>query len=151
MVVIAAPAATQRRRALLLIVTLLAGPVPREPLVSKDPVEQPPAREVIRVDDAAVAELDALARPVDPGKVEVEGGLDDAEDDGDGVGLLHVCVELLEDPVEEVEGAVGAEEDDVEGGDDGRGGGLAEEEELGQDADGFEDLGEDPEPLTELC
>ena len=27
---------------------------------------------------------------------------------------------------------------------------MAEEEELGEDADGFEDLGEDPEPLRKV-
>ena len=148
--VIEAAAAAQRRRALLVVdLTMFPTPVnvPRKLLVPKDAAQQPAAREVVGIDHAAVAQLDALARPVDPGKVEVEGRLDDAEDDGDGVRLLVVGVELAQDPVEQVQAAVGAEEDDVEGGDDGRGGGLPEEEELREDADGFEDLREDPEPL----
>jgi hypothetical protein len=55
------------------------------------------------------------------------------------------------DPVEQVEGAVGAQEDDVERGYDRRDRGLAQEEELREDGDGFEDLGEDPEVLRELA
>lgn len=146
LVVIEAVAAAQRRGALL-VVGSVAVDVPGELLAAKDAAQEPAAREVVGVDDAAVAQLDALPRPVHPGEVEVEGGLDDAEDDRDRVRLLVVGVELLEDPVEQVEAAVGAEEDDVEGGDDGGDGGLAEEEELREDADGFEDLGKDPEVL----
>lgn len=140
-------AAAQRRGTLLVVVVVvvhLAGKV----LVAEDAGEQPSAAQVVGVDDAAVAQLDALARPVDPGEVDVEGGLDDAEDDGDGAGLPHVCVELVQEPVDDIEGAVGAEEDDVERGDDGWDGGLAEKEELWEHAEGFEDLGEDPEVLV---
>jgi hypothetical protein len=61
--------------------------------------------------------------------------------------MLVVGVEQAKGPVEQVERAVGAEEDDVEGRDDSGDCRLAEEEELREDADGFEDLGEGPEPL----
>ena len=54
------------------------------------------------------------------------------------------------DPVEDVEGAVGAQADEVVGVDDRGDGGLAEEEELWENADGFEDLGEDPEDLISM-
>ena len=142
--------AAQRGGALLVAVLVIVVDFAGERLASEDASQQPTAAQVIGVDDAAVAQLDALAGPVDPGKVEVEGRLDDAEDDRDRVWLFHVCVELAQEPVDEVEAAVGAQEDNVEGGDDGRDGGLAEEEELREHADGFEHLGEDPEPLT-LC
>ena len=59
-----------------------------------------------------------------------------------------VFVGAAHDPVQHVHGAVCAEGDEVEGVDYGRYGGLAEEEELGDDAEGFEDFGEDPEDLT---
>jgi hypothetical protein len=149
MMVEAATAAQRGRALFVLALPMRPMPVnvPRKLLVPKDAAQQPAAREVVGIDDAAVAQLDALARPVDPGKVEVEGRLDDAEDDGDGVGLLVVGVEPAPYPVEQVQAAVGAEEDDVEGGDDGRDRGLPEEEELREDADGFEDLRKDPEPL----
>jgi len=117
-------------------------------VLAKDPVQQPAPPQVVGVHDRAVAQLDALPRPVDPGEVEVEGGLDEPEDDGDGVGRAVVAVELAPDPVEDVEAAVGAEEEDVEGGDDGGDGGLPEEEELREDADGLEDYGEGEEPLV---
>jgi len=119
-------------------------------LVAKDAAQQPAAAHVVGVDDAAVAELDALAGPVHPGKVNVEGRLDDTEDDRDGVGMPVVGVEHAEGPVEQVERAVGAKEDDVKGRDDGGNGRLAEEEELREDTDGLEDLGEGPEPLGGL-
>lgn len=70
-----------------------------------------------------------------------------AEDDGYRVGLAVIDVELPPDPVEDVEAAVGAEAEEVEGVDYGRDGGLAEEEELGEDADGFEDYREGPADL----
>lgn len=119
-----------------------------EVLVAKDAVQKPASAQVIGVDDATVAQLDTLAGPVDPSEIEVEGCLDDAEDDRDRVRTLVVGVEPANDPIDEVEGAVGAQEDDVEGGDDGGYGGLAEEEELREDTDRLEDLGEDPEPLA---
>lgn len=51
------------------------------------------------------------------------------------------------DPVQDVEAAVRAEREEVVGIDDGRDGGLAEEEELRDDADGLEDDGERPDDL----
>lgn len=51
------------------------------------------------------------------------------------------------DPVEDVQEAVGAECDEVERVDDGRNGGLAEQQQLRDDADGLEDLRKDPEEL----
>lgn len=105
----------------------------------KDSVQQPTPAQVIRVHHSAIAQLNPLTRPVYPSEIDVEGSLDDAEDDGHRVDMAVAEVETAPDPVEDVEGAVGAEEEDVEGGDDRWHGGLAKEEQLGENADGFED------------
>ena len=102
---------------------------------------------VVGIDEAAAAQLDTLASVVYPGEVDVEGGLDDAKDDGDDVDAAVLGVEPADEPVDAVEGAVGAESEEVERIDDGGDGGLSEEEKLREDADGLEDLGQDPEPL----
>ena len=117
-------------------------------MLAKDPVQQPAPAQVVGVYDRAVAQLDPLPRPVDPGEVEVESGLDEPKNDGYRVWGPVVAVELAPYPVEDVEPAVGAEEEDVEGGDDGGDRGLPEEEELRKDADGFEDYGEGEKPLV---
>jgi hypothetical protein len=59
--------------------------------------------------------------------------------------VVFVCAAY--DPVQHVHGTVCAEGDEVEGVDYGGYGGLAEEEELGDYAEGFEDFREDPEYL----
>jgi len=51
------------------------------------------------------------------------------------------------DPVQDVEGTVRAKADEVVGIDDGRDGGLTEEEELWQNGDRFEDLRKCPKDL----
>lgn len=65
----------------------------------------------------------------------------DAARHGDGV-WFPIIVELALDPIQDIEGAIGAEGEEIEGVDDGGDGGLAEQEELREDADGFEDEGE---------
>jgi len=52
------------------------------------------------------------------------------------------------DPIEDVEEAVAAKRNEVEAVDDSRDRGLAQEEELREDADGLEDDGEGPEELA---
>lgn len=94
-----------------------------------------------------MTQLNALAGVVDPGEVDVEGGLDDAENDRDGVGFAHVGVEFADDPVEDIEAPVGPECYKVVGVEDGGDRCLAEEKELGEDADGLEDYGEGPAEL----
>ncbi|KAJ6442577.1 mannosylphosphorylation protein (Mnn4) [Purpureocillium lavendulum] len=135
----AAQAAAERGRALLVLGLLDA--------LAKDAPQQPAPAHVVGVDHAAAAELDALPRVVDPRKVDVQGRLDDAEDDRHGVGLASADVELAPDPVEAVQAAVRAEGHQVEGVDDGRHGRLPQEQQLRQHAGGLEDLGEDPHPL----
>lgn len=70
----------------------------------------------------------------------------DAEDHRDGVEVVLAGGGAV-DPVEDVEGAVGAQAEEVVGVYDGGDGGLAEKEELREDGDGFEDFGEGPEDL----
>jgi hypothetical protein len=48
------------------------------------------------------------------------------------------------DPVQDIHEAVGTKCDEVEGIDDSRNRGLTEEEQLRDDANGFEDFGKDP-------
>ncbi len=143
---------TAERRGALLVITdaVVIAVAAAVHVLAEDAAQQPALSYVVGVDDAAVAELDALARPVDPGKVEVEQGLDDAENDGEVVEQVVGGVEGALDPVEDVEAAVGAEGEQIVGVNDGRNGGLAQEQQLGQDGDGLEDLGEGPEPLGGL-
>lgn len=101
--------------------------------------------EIVTVHDAAASQLDALSRVVDPSKIDVECGLHNPKYD-------RGCVEVsladpANNPVEDVEEAVGAERDEVERIENGRYGGLAEEQELWEDADGLEDNAECPEEL----
>ena len=62
-------------------------------MLSKDAAQEPAPAQIISVDDTAATELDTLACVVDPGEVDVERGLDDAEDDGD---LVRAGVALVE-------------------------------------------------------
>lgn len=71
--------------------------------------------------------------------------MDDAEDCRDRVDVL-VC-RGVQDPVEDVEEAVAAKGHEVVGIEHCWDGGLAEQEELGEHADGFEDDAEAPEDL----
>lgn len=139
-------AVAERRRALLVIVVPTAAARVVD-VLAKDAPQQPAPAHIVGVDDAAAAELDALAGVVYPGKVDVQGGLDQAEDDLDGLGLDILHVELARQPVKDVEPAVQAQREQVVAVDDGGHGRLAEEEELREDADGLEDVREVPEPL----
>lgn len=128
------------RATLLVVIVVLEA-------LSEDSAEEPSAGHVVSVDNAATSELDALASVVNPGKVDVQGSLDNAENDGDGVGLLAGDLEFTDEPVDTVEGAVGTESDEVEGVDNGWDGCLSKEEKLRKNANGLENLGEYPHPL----
>lgn len=94
-----------------------------------------------------MAELDALSAVIHPCEVHVESSLQHPENDGHRVWLAISDVQLPPYPVEDVEGAVGAEREQVVGVDYGWDGGLAEEEQLRKNAGGFEDYGEGPHDL----
>jgi hypothetical protein len=111
------------------------------------PTDQPAPVQVLGVDNAALAELDALARVVNPGEVDHQGCLYGAKDPARRVAVSLLCG-AAHNPVQDVEEAVGAEGDEVVRIDDGGDSGLAEEKQLRNDADGFEYLGEDPEELA---
>lgn len=138
-----ASSASATRSALLILILVGRGGV-----LAKDAPEEPAPPQVIRINHATTTKLDALASVVDPSKVDVESRLDDAEDNRDGVRTGVIAVETADQPVDAVKGAVGAESEEVEAVDDGGDGSLAEEEQLGQHADGFQDLREHPEPLS---
>ena len=119
-------------------------------MMLREPSNKPTPRQILRVYHTASSQLDALPRVIYPGEVDVQRRLDDAEHDGDGIEVALLLVGDALNPVEDVEGAVGAQADEVVGVDDRGDGGLAEEEELWENADGFEDLREDPEDLISM-
>jgi hypothetical protein len=112
-------------------------------------VEQPPAAHVVSVDNASVSELDALARVVYPGKIDVQGSLENAEDDGHGVGLRIRRIETPPNPVEKVERAIRAESKDVARVNHRGDGCLAKKEELRKHAYRLKNLREIPNPLQQ--
>jgi hypothetical protein len=65
-------------------------------------------------------------------------------------GITRAGVEGAVDPVEDVEASVGAEGEEVKGVYDRGDGGLAEEEELWEDTDGFKDYREGPWELRRI-
>lgn len=75
--------------------------------------------------------------------------MDQAKDDGYLVWAWVALVEAADEPVEAVETTVGPKSKKIEAVDDGGDGSLAKEEKLRKNADGFQDLGEDPEPLED--
>ena len=74
--------------------------------------------------------------------------MNDAKDDAGRVKVAFS--DSTHEPVEDVEEAVGAESNEVEGIDDSRYGCLAEEEKLREDADGLKDDGEGPKDLMRM-
>ena len=101
---------TSQRWTTLLIIIILG----LESLVSKDAPQEPGVTHVIRVYDTAATQLDTLASVVDPEEVEIEGCLNNAEDNGDGVDAVVIGIETTNKPVDTVESAVGAESEEVE-------------------------------------
>ena len=93
-----------------------------------------------------MAQLDALTCVVDPGEVDHEGGLDRAPHPGCRVAVVGF-VGATYNPIKNVEEAVCAQCDEVVRVNDCGNSGLAQEEKLRDDADGFEDFGEYPEDL----
>jgi len=75
--------------------------------------------------------------------------LDDSEYDRHSIHAVVSYVKLTPDPIQDVEGAVGTQSQEVEGVDYGGDCSLAEEKKLGEDTDGLEDCGEDPEELLD--
>ncbi len=101
---------------------------------------------IVGVDDSTASQLDPLSAVVDPCEVDVQCGLNDAKDDAGRI--EETFVDATPDPVEDVEEAVATERDEVVAIDDGRNGGLTEEEKLWQDADALEDDTEGPDNLA---
>lgn len=101
---------------------------------AKDASEEPAAAQIVGVHNTSATELDTLACVVHPSKIDVQGGLNDAKDDGDGIRAGVLLVKGANEPVEAVQGAVGAKGEEIEGIDDSGDGRLAEKEELRQDA-----------------
>jgi hypothetical protein len=95
---------------------------------SNDLADQPAPADVLTIHHTTISQLDALSCPIYPSKVEVEQRLDDAKGKADGEDIVVSCFsEAAEDPIEDIEGAVGTESDEVEAVDDSRDWCLAEE------------------------
>jgi hypothetical protein len=88
---------------------------------SNDLADQPASTDILAVHHTAVSQLDALSCPIHPSKVEVEQRLDDAKGKADREDVVVSCFgEAAKDPIEDIEGAVGTESDEVEAVDDSR-------------------------------
>jgi hypothetical protein len=96
---------------------------------SNNLADQPAPADVFTIHHTAIPQLDALSCPIHPSKVEVEQSLDDAKGKADGEDIVVSCFsEAAEDPIEDIEGAVGTESDEVEAVDDSRDWRLAKKE-----------------------
>jgi hypothetical protein len=88
---------------------------------SNDLADQPTPADVLAIHHTTISQLDALSCPIYPSKVEVEQRLDDAKGKADGEDIVVSCFsEAAKDPIEDIEGAVGTESDEVEAVDDSR-------------------------------
>jgi len=90
-----------------------------------------------------MTELNALAGPVNPGEVNHKGCLNRAPNPRRRVAIV-ILIGTANNPIENVQKAICTECNKVERVDDSRHGGLTEEQELRDNADGFEDFGKDP-------
>ena len=140
------------------VVTLLLGVFSSRLLVvveintlpANETSDEPSTAQVFRIDNAALSQLDTLACPVYPRKVEDKRSLYGAPDPASGIDVFDL-VDTACDPVKDIHEPVCAEGNEVEGIDDGGNGGLAKQQELRDDADRLENLGEDPEHLQMLA
>lgn len=112
-------------------------------------VHQPALAEILRIDNAATAELYPLARVVHPGKVNIERRLNDAEYIRKGVPEL-LLPKPAHEPIQDVESPVGSQRKKVVGVDHGGNGGLTQKQELRKYADGFEDNRKPPAYLADI-
>jgi len=94
-----------------------------------------------------MSKLNALSAIVHPREIHIESRLQHPKDDRNRVWLAVCDIKFPPYPVQYVKGAVGAEREQVVGVYYCWDGGLAEEEELREDAGGFEDYGEGPHDL----
>ena len=101
--------------------------------MTHQPTYQPATTEIFRVDDTAIPKLDPLPRPVNPCKIDIESGLDDAEYDRDKV--IVTLFGIANNPIQYVESPIGTKRNKIERIDDGWYGGLAEEQQLWKDAE----------------
>ena len=103
---------------------------------SDESADEPALAQILAINHGPASQLDTLSGPVHPREINVQRGLDDAENDARRVVVL--ITHGAHEPVEEVERAVGTQSREVERIDDGRHGGLAKQEELRYDARRFE-------------
>jgi hypothetical protein len=83
--------------------------------LSKDLADQPTPADILAIHHTAISQLDALSCPVHPSKVKVEQCLDDAKGEADGEDIVESFLgETAKDPIENVEGAIGTEGNEIE-------------------------------------
>lgn len=80
-------------------------------------------------------QLDSLPRIVYPCKIDVERCLHNPEYNGNRIRLPLVCIEFPDNPIQDVESAIGTEGEEVVGIDHRGHGRLSQEKELRQDTD----------------
>jgi hypothetical protein len=89
--------------------------------LSKNLADQPTPADILAIHHTAISQLDALSCPIYPSKVKVEQSLDDAKGEADGENIVELFLgDAAEDPIEDVEGAVGSKSNEIEAVDDGR-------------------------------
>jgi hypothetical protein len=74
--------------------------------MSKQRPKQPSIPQIICIYNTTVSELDSLARKVNPCEIDVESGLNYAENDGHCVRCAVIRVEFTPDPIQDVESAI---------------------------------------------
>jgi hypothetical protein len=90
-------------------------------LLPNNLADQPASADVLSIHHTAISQLDALSCPVYPSKVEVEQSLDDAEGKTDGEDVVvSFFGKAAKDPIEDIEGAVRAESNEIEAVDNSR-------------------------------
>jgi hypothetical protein len=120
-------------------------------ICSATPADDAPHQEalaqIVRVNYASASQLDSLAAVIHPGEVNVEGGLNNAEDDANRV--EEMLCGTSNNPIEDIECTVPAKCYEIVTVDDGRYGRLAQKQKLRQDAHAFEDDAEGPQGLRD--
>lgn len=97
-------------------------------LLSDNLADQPASADVLAIHNTAISQLDALSCPVYPSKVEVKQSLNYAEGKADREDVVvSFFGKAAKDPIEDIEGAVGTEGNEIEAVDDSRDRRLAEE------------------------
>lgn len=118
-------------------------------LASENLAKDPAVSEVVVINHTTIAELNPLSAIVYPCEINVKGGLDYSEYNRNRLGWAIVEVQSAPDPIEDVEGAVGTESQEVIRVNNRRNRSLSEQDQLRQYANRLQDNGKGPAELHE--